>query len=199
MNLGLDNLIYVQRYSGNMLIKPESVSDHIWGMIALALEWVEKINSQLPENSIHRMELKEVIWRIVIHDIEECYTSDIPRPFKHYNKDILKSIDDTSYEILKKEIKSFDLVHDIINAKSKLSPEGRMVGYLDIIQAGEKMVTEIELGNRFMYDELDNIIENLEGKIGDLDESGYIQAIGDFLWFYVKKYKNIKSKYQWTK
>ena len=165
----LNNLVHIKRYSGTQLLKDESVSDHVWGMISIAIPVVSYINEKLKKYydknkditiAPKLVDLKDVIYRISIHDIDESLYCDIPRPFKYYNKDIHEAIKRTS-QLLMKDKLGDDLLADINNSKNTNEMDGLLVYLFDLIQAGLKMRNEIILGNSFLKKEINNIVESL--------------------------------------
>lgn len=168
-NQFLDNLIHVTRYSGNILIKPESVADHTWGMIALALEYIPAMNEKFKVD----WELPQLVYLIALHDIDESLYCDIPRKFKYHSQDLREAIQVATDELLEENL-SPEIVLDIKYADDKTSLMGFMVKIFDIAQAGYKMISEINLGNKFFKSEITNAIDSLVGlrnKIGDLKRS----------------------------
>ena len=74
----LNNLVHTGRYSGFQLLRQETVSDHIWGMISIALDIVPALNEQIKlwskthegeSHIVKSIDIKDVIYRITIHDI----------------------------------------------------------------------------------------------------------------------------------
>lgn len=150
----LENLIHTPRWAGKRVIFPESVSDHVWGMNALAIEFC---NGGF---EFHHELLRELIYRITIHDIGESLYCDIPRNFKYSSKELHEHIDKAESELLYKSLPSC-LVEDINTAKCKDPNEdltGFIVALFDAIQAGIKMRSEILLGNKFFESEIQNSI-----------------------------------------
>lgn len=174
----LHNLIYTRRYSGQLLIKDETVSDHVTMMNALAIAIVPIINKRIEvENesqgvSISPIDLENVVYRIVVHDLDENVTFDIPRPFKYNNEILTEAIYNTTQTLLRQAM-SQEMVDDINNAKGHDTREGYFVATLDTLQAGLKMQSELELGNHRFKSELPNVIEVLELRLQDLIDKKY--------------------------
>lgn len=176
----LNNLITTMRFSGFPLVKPESVSDHIWGMISIALVDIPQINEQRKSMGLQEVDIKELIYKIVLHDLDEAYTSDIPRLFKHSDPNLLEAIKIATNKLISKYLDP-KLIEEIDKAKDE-SLEGLWVELLDMIQCGDKMIYEIKLGNEFIKTQLPNVISTLSDimqylivtKGGTLPEVGYI-------------------------
>jgi len=177
-NIPLTNLSNINRYSGTYLIKSESVSDHVWGMVSIALTYLPNINKNKASKGLKEIDLKELIYKINIHDIDEAFYTDIPRPFKWYDAGIHDQIERVS-QCLMQENLSLELIEDINSAKDN-SLEGIWVTILDFVQSGCKMMHEINLGNRYIKSELPNVVEclnNLRDKFCELNHIGYIYEI----------------------
>lgn len=180
LNNPMRNLVIVNRYSGQLLSIQESVSDHVWEMQAMALELVPQINRELKNYVI---DLKEVIFRIAVHDLDECLSFDIPRPFKYDNPEITEAIRKTNDSIMAKNF-SPELVDLINHAKDDDTREGYLVSVLDGMQAGMKMRYEVMIGNQFIKSQIPNIIELFNEKIYDIDK--YREKYGDPFVSYIK-------------
>jgi 5'-deoxynucleotidase YfbR-like HD superfamily hydrolase len=141
----------------------ESVSDHVWGMIAIAIEWVPKLNKEEECN----FNLKDVIYSIAIHDLDESLYCDIPRTFKHKTPELRKLINDTATRMLKDSGLDPKIYEDIQELSKHDTVYSIFIKILDVIQAGLKMVSEVELGNSYFKDELCNVIDSLNGLISD--------------------------------
>lgn len=161
----LDNLIRTHRYSGNLLVINESVSDHVWCMNALAMEYIPKVNQIMKEKVF---ELKDVIYAITLHDLDEVFTTDIIRTFKHYNQDIESAIQRTVNEITSKNLPE-QILADLKVIEDKTTSLGMLVKIFDTAQAGYKMISEIQLGNKYFKTELLNVNDCLCSYLAKLD------------------------------
>jgi len=191
MNLTyLNNLIHIRRYSGNLLIIPESVSDHVWAMNALAIEYIPKINIKFPG----LYSLEHIIYLITIHDVDESLYTDIPRTFKHRNKEILDAINTVADEILSESGIDEEILIDLKDLNKHDNKDSLMVKILDIVQAGYKMIQEIELGNKYFISELDNVTDSLSGL--QLDYLPKIEVftfnddeVREYLYLFIEQFK----------
>lgn len=161
----LDNLIRTHRYSGNLLVINESVSDHVWCMNALAMEYIPKVNQIMKEKVF---DLKDVIYAITLHDLDEVFTTDIIRTFKHYNQDIELAIQRTVNEITSKNLPE-QILADLKVIEDKTTLLGMLVKIFDTAQAGYKMISEIQLGNKYFKTELLNVNDCLCSYLAKLD------------------------------
>lgn len=161
----LDNLIRTHRYSGNLLVINESVSDHVWCMNALAMEYIPKVNQIMKEKVF---DLKDVIYAITLHDLDEVFTTDIIRTFKHYNQDIESAIQRTVNEITSKNLPE-QILADLKVIEDKTTSLGMLVKIFDTAQAGYKMISEIQLGNKYFKTELLNVNDCLCSYLAKLD------------------------------
>lgn len=166
----LRNLTHINRFSGVELIKSESVSDHIWEMISLALIIVPKMNhSLMMAGSLSELiDLEKVIYLIAIHDLDESLYCDIPKPFKYHNPEVYKAINDTVGMLMEDNLT--DTLVDSIN-ESKCWTKGReniIVSLLDTVQVGNKIARELVLGNYFMKSQMGNVLEFIPELISKL-------------------------------
>jgi 5'-deoxynucleotidase YfbR-like HD superfamily hydrolase len=160
------NLQNVIRFSGKRLIQPESVSDHISDMIALGLY----ISDIMPG-----VDKKDLIYRISIHDFDECLYNDIPRKFKYDNLKIKSAIDYTTSRLMKSQFSS-ELISDIESAKTDQCIEAVLVKALDIVQCTFKLYNEVcLLGNFTLKTTLDDNLGYLSNFINkDLVSKSFI-------------------------
>lgn len=137
----------VYRYSNKKyLFKKESIADHVWYMQEIAFRLHKIID----------FDLKEVVFRIMVHDWEESVTLDLPRDFKHYNKEYKCLTDRIAFELLeKKGIMTPDIIECAKDAKSHDTIEGALVHFIDVYQAYLKLHDEVTLGNKFLERELE--------------------------------------------
>lgn len=147
-----NNLVHIHRWAGWRVLVPESDSDHVWGMNALAIEFV----SGLPEE-LRTTALKELIYRIALHDLGETFYVDIPRNFKYSSNELAELIHKTEEKLVRDNLPE-DIANDVQNSKSKdlSDPYGFIVSVLDMLQAGMKMKEELQLGNLHFTKEILN-------------------------------------------
>lgn len=162
----LEDLVRAKRYGGNPINKEESVSDHVWCMITLALEYVPIMNEKFGT----KFSLSKVVYGIAIHDIDEAFTGDIPRPFKHRNEEIENAISKAVDSILKENLSNV-IYRDLKKIEDRSTPIGFLVKLFDLAQAGYKMKSEIRYGTKFYETEICNVTEVLNSKLEYLRQS----------------------------
>lgn len=144
-NSKLRNISNVIRYSGFKLLQPEDVGTHTMDMNVLALLLHDEIKDSLPKDYI---DIKDLIYRITVHDLEESCSCDVPRTLKYYSDAVYEAINSATMELYKKEV-SENLVRDTLNAKDLTTVEGRLVKFLDIYQCTLVLYREVhDFGNR---------------------------------------------------
>lgn len=196
MNNPLNRLVDVFRWSGNKLIKPESVSDHVMGMNGLAIYNIPRINEVRSKKNLPQVDLLRLIYKITIHDYGEAFGCDIPRPFKWYDQEFHDQVERVEHSFL---INNLDpqLVKDIESAKDE-TLEGLWVKMLDFVQAGIKICQEANLGNTYMANELPNVISALNDLIVKLesdDEDTYEVEV-DFLNDYRSSFDKVRKRFE---
>jgi len=132
------NLRNITRYSNIHLIESESVTTHTIEMQLMAITIYEyfKLNGQ-------SFDLRDVAFRILMHDLDETVTCDIPRDIKYHDEKIHKEIERVTSEKLQ-QLFDEEIIKYIHGSKDS-SFEGRLVAYIDIIQAGYRLSKEYKL------------------------------------------------------
>lgn len=153
----LGNLKLIPRFSDMYMHRRETVADHNWGLIAISLVVVPYLNEGLTK----KIDLKEVIYRVAVHDLDESGSIDIPRPFKYFDMELKEKLDEVAIKILRHKRVSEEIIRDIKSAKDYYVLEGLIVKLLDTIQPGLIMIDEINLGNQSMKSQLPNIKEGI--------------------------------------
>jgi 5'-deoxynucleotidase YfbR-like HD superfamily hydrolase len=130
------------------MMKPETLAEHVWYMMEIAIRLSEHIE----------FDLKDVMYRIMIHDIEESVTLDIPRDVKHSSQLYKDMTDDIAFRLLRREgIVTEGIIEDSKSAKSHDTIEGCIVHFCDVYQAYLKLSDEVYLlGNQSLKKELES-------------------------------------------
>lgn len=136
------NLNNVTRYSGVFCMKKETDGYHVIDMMSICLYISEEIRKSNGMN----LDIKDLVYRCYIHDLDEVLAGDIQRNIKYYNDSIYKAINGVIKELLSQSY-SCDLVKDIENSKDTSCLNGLIVKIADTIQSSLKIYEEIKLNN----------------------------------------------------
>jgi 5'-deoxynucleotidase YfbR-like HD superfamily hydrolase len=136
----LRNQSTVIRYSGYQLVRPETVDVHTMDMTVLALVILDDLPGYLDR--------KDLIYRIVVHDLEESCSCDVPRSLKYHSPEVHAAIEKATKAMVRVHV-SDNLFSDLCNAKDLTLLEGRVVKFLDILQCCFILKKEVVyLGNK---------------------------------------------------
>lgn len=162
MKSPLRNVSTVIRYSGFRLLQPETVDSHTMDMAVMALLIID----DLPQY----IDRKDLIYRIVIHDLEESCSCDVPRSLKYFTKEVHAAIELATKAMVKVHVSDI-LYENMCNAKDLDVLEGRIVKFLDILQCCFILKKEVkDLGNKPLkkvYKEARNFLDKAI-LVGDL-------------------------------
>lgn len=157
-------LKFVTRYSGVNFIQPERLESHILEMCGLAFDLYYQFRD---------FDINKTLRLILLHDLDETITVDIPRPFKYFTKEFHEALSKNTEAYLASQLNDSEIVDEIINAKS-FGLEGKIVRLLDLIQVYKKLTTEISLGNTTLGELYGNIIRYLKSVREDKDLVVYL-------------------------
>jgi 5'-deoxynucleotidase YfbR-like HD superfamily hydrolase len=135
------NLNRIKRFSNTTLVKEENVVEHIGQSIMIALV----IYSKIDQSDIN---IKELIYKISIHDLDESVLADVPFDIK-YSSDLIKSeLERISLEKLSEYLYP-ELISDIFKSKcdEEHKKESLMLKFIDPFQALIKLIREYKLQN----------------------------------------------------
>jgi putative hydrolase of HD superfamily len=156
----LDKVI---RFSAQMRIKDESVSEHsfhvaLYSMILADLE--EKIFK-------NKVDKEKLLKTALLHDLEECLTGDIIYGFKHTDKDLTREIKKMSQKFFENLMKNLPekIVKEYIllwgTSKEKNKIEGKIIEAADKLEGLIYALDEFSLGNK----EFKKIIEGYKKQL----------------------------------
>jgi putative hydrolase of HD superfamily len=156
----LDKVI---RFSAQMRIKDESVSEHsfhvaLYSMILADLE---------EKNFKNKVDKEKLLKTALLHDLEECLTGDIIYDFKHTDKGLTREIKKMSQRFFENLMKNLPekIAKEYILFWSKSKDKNRIEG--KIIEAADKLegliyaLDEFSLGNK----EFKKIIEGYKRQL----------------------------------
>jgi 5'-deoxynucleotidase YfbR-like HD superfamily hydrolase len=149
------------------LIQPERLESHILEMAGLAFDLHYEIGG---------FDLKQALYLILIHDIDETVTVDVPRPFKYFSREFREALNKNTVGYLHSLGINKAFLEEALNAKS-MGLEGKIVNLLDLVQVWCKLHTEISLGNSTLHGEVENVRGYLQLLESDSELYPYIQYI----------------------
>ena len=164
--LNTDNTV---RYSLIYQTKIETLSDHITDVMLLSYLIALRLNSYGEQINVGLL-----LEKVLLHDLDEVLTGDIPRTTKYYSEAGLQAMREVADDAIKVIADSFLGAEGIVDTwrESKSGKEGIILHLTDMICVAKKTVKEIKmLGNGYflkvayeMRSNLDNLIEEIDNK-----------------------------------
>lgn len=171
--LNTDNAV---RYSLMYQTKPESLADHIADVSVLSYLLALRLNSY-GEN----LDVGKVLEKVLLHDLDEVLTGDIPRSTKYYSEDGLNAMRGVALDAITKLSEGLVGGEGIVEKwkLAKSEREGAILVIADMICVARKTVTEVKiLGNGYFLKVAYEMIDNLKDLRAEL-ESGEMSTFND--------------------
>lgn len=156
--LNTDNAI---RYSLMYQIKEESLADHIADVGVLSYLLTLRFNSY-GEN----LNVGDVLEKVILHDLDEVLTGDIPRSTKYYSDEGLNAMRGVALDAITKLAEGLPGSEGLVEKwkSAKQGKEGSVLVLSDMLCVARKVVTEVKiLGNGYFlkvaYEMIDNLTE----------------------------------------
>lgn len=156
--LNTDNAI---RYSLMYQIKEESLADHIADVGVLSYLLTLRFNSY-GEN----LNVGDVLEKVILHDLDEVLTGDIPRSTKYYSDAGLNAMRGVALDAITKLAEGLPGSEGLVEKwkSAKQGKEGSVLVLSDMLCVARKVVTEVKiLGNGYFlkvaYEMIDNLTE----------------------------------------
>ena len=166
----------IRRANNFPTIKTEDVAEHSYYVAITALTLAEEYNRYATqhnskvhpldyENCMDLVNVEKLLKQALFHDMEECFTSDIPYNVKHYNADINAELKRCTLNMLDKiyrnaGINVFSHLYYIDNCKEGL--EGAFVSLSDLIEGAWYCYEELDMGNKSIRSLFFNYIHEIE-------------------------------------
>lgn len=184
----LERLRYVERFSTVRVFRKENVAEHSYYTALYTMFICDWVNDKTPLGPDKGLALSKAL----MHDIEESFTGDMPRPFKHSSREISLGmalpIEKKTMEVLV----SLDLKNRRaptycywFQAKDKERPEGRIVAFADFLAVLAYLLTEVQYGSYTIQEH----IQGMDVYSKDFDHPRY-----DFIRPLVKQAQQILEK-----
>lgn len=177
--------IGVMRFSGIYLSRPESVPDHSACCTTLAIMMAKDLSAR----GIN-INLKDLIYRIAIHDIPEAITSDVVRPLKYHHPELTKEFKLAESEMIKSFGYPDEIINDIESAKDDSCIEGYLMEVVDAIQVLTKLYEEYYLLNNHLVESEYNSVFKLVHKVIEKSKDLYGGVVYDYLMEIYITFKN---------
>lgn len=194
LNGDIVRLRYVNRFSTCRLTKPETVAEHSFYTTLYALfitEWVLMYSEDTDFKRVGKAErtriLSEVLSKSLLHDVEECFTGDLPRPFKLAAKaqspEAANALDDLSglaaervlHDVLQTEASTAYMMRLWRDAKG-VGFCSRIVEFADFLSAASYIMQEIK-GNNSSMKEHGHELSSYLSKFENDDEFSFLEPL----------------------
>ena len=174
------NLNYVRRFSNTRLIQEETDAQHTMTMQLLAMHFYDKYP---------KMPIKNVIYRIFVHDLDEAVAGtksgqqlhcfgDLPRCLKYFNETSYDLIRTATEKTLKDNLENQNIYTDITKSKydystKQTSAESAFVNILDSLEVLIKLRDEAYLqgGNSVIMSHFEDALKGYKEKL----ENKYVE------------------------
>jgi putative hydrolase of HD superfamily len=149
---------YVHRWSTFHTLHKESVAEHSFFVAFYVLvigNWVNKNGS--------RVNTKQALERALVHDLDEAYSGDFIRSFKHSSPELKFALDNAARSFHKQICEKLvpgTLAQNLHTAWVKAkddTPEGKLVAFCDFLSVASYAVLERHAGNRHISEENTNL------------------------------------------
>lgn len=153
-------LRFITRFSNCPRIHDESVADHSF-YTAL---YVYFIGTALIANKV-KLDLGRALSKALVHDIDECFSGDFIRMFKHSDPALKTEIDKACMKFMVKmcsDISESDKISLRLFGdwhESKMDIEGKLVSFADYLSVLSYIHQEIDLGNHRMERQVPELIK----------------------------------------
>lgn len=146
----LNRLHYAQRYGTSLVLHPENVAEHSFyvGLYCFFIYRWCKQGHPCPEIS-----LEKLLTRALVHDLDEAWSGDLPRPFKHSDPELRRMLESVVSRFLYagvQEVLPGSTGGDVIQAWSRGkddSYEGLILTFADFLAFVSHMAVESSFTN----------------------------------------------------
>lgn len=171
--LNTDNTI---RYSLMYQIKEESLADHIADVGVLSYLLTLRFNSYG-----EKLNVGDVLEKVLLHDLDEVLTGDIPRSTKYYSEAGLDAMKGVALDAITRLANSLPGSEGLVDKwkSAKQGKEGSVLVLADMLCVARKVVTEVKiLGNGYFLKVAYEMISNLNELKKEL-ESGELSNFNE--------------------
>lgn len=165
---GFSRCTFIRRWGTSPTLYPHTVASHMWqcGIYAYIItEWLRGMG--------YSVDGEKVLVSSLLHDMEEMFSTDIPRPLKEVlPREVEESIKEASAKILEQYMATMlppRIVNNVLvyhhHAKDKDTLEGFIVMVADIMCVAHEMWRELRVGNDLVWADmktLRSLVERIE-------------------------------------
>lgn len=146
----LNRLHYAQRYGTSLVLHPENVAEHSFyvGLYCFFIYRWCKQRHPCPE-----IELEKLLTRALVHDLDEAWSGDLPRPFKHSDPELRRMLEGVVSRFLHSGVREVlpGLTSEIVIAAwaggKDDSYEGLILTFADFLSVVSHMAVESSFTN----------------------------------------------------
>jgi len=141
-------LRYVKRFSICPRVHEESVAEHSYFVAFISMMIAEDLVASGVE-----VDIKTLLCRALLHDLDEVFSGDFIRMFKHDNPEVKDAIEKTTIKMMQNFTQEYpagkNLLHYWSTAKDD-DREGSILAYADFLSVVSYIWQEVNAGNRIM-------------------------------------------------
>lgn len=163
----------IERYSTHPHTHRESVAEHSF--------YVAFFSKIIGEDLLHHgiaVDMKELLSRAVLHDLDESFSGDVVRPFKYSSDKLREELEIASEKCFKNYIESIigdKPVQALFykqwkNAKDKHGIEGYIIAFADLLSVFSYSIREIRFGNEYGYNVLNDVSKYLVNLVNEMPD-----------------------------
>lgn len=152
-------LRYVIRFSICPRIHNESVAEHCFYTAYLAMMMAADLNVRL-EGVREQVSIGEIAMKAILHDMDESYSGDMIRMFKHSSPEIKGAMDTAAEKFMlqhSQEVVGHGGICTMWKEAKSDNLEGAIVALADFLSVLSYVVQEIQAGNHVMYEHLEDL------------------------------------------
>ena len=148
-------LRYIKCFSICPRVHEESVAEHSFYVAFIAMMLAEVL-----KKSGHKINVGLLLSRALIHDLDEVFSGDFIRMFKHHNEPVKIAIEATSRAMMEGFVKDYPAGAQLMEywQTSKAQDiEGYILAYADYLSVLSYIWQEINAGNHAMLNQVDEM------------------------------------------
>lgn len=138
----------VKRWHTHDTIKCQTVAEHCYNGALILLRVIEVHN----QNSMEKLSVERLVPKFLLHDVAEQYSSDVSESVKRDNPTLRDMLDDIEWQWREENLPSLKCYNDSISAL-----ERNILTFVDMVEALYFCLNEYQMGNKKMYQVIEEI------------------------------------------